>query len=138
MQKRKNIWPAGLKKTKQRKCVLSVLENTKKPLSAMDIFSIIEESGESVWLSTIYRILDFFVKNEMVLKINVMDNDISFYELNNFKHKHYAVCVSCNKILSMENCPMDSFEPKVQDSDFQIIGHNVEIYGYCKSCNSNR
>jgi len=130
----KNKWPSNLKKTKHRQCVLSILENAKKPLSAMEVFSDIEESGDTIWLSTIYRILDLFVKNNMVLKINVMDSDVALYELNHFVHKHYAICIGCNKIIAMENCPMEAFIPKVNDSDFHVIGHNLEIYGYCKNC----
>lgn len=127
-------WPTGLKKTKQRECVLAVLEHARKPLSAMEIYSEIKRDGTSVWLSTVYRILELLVKRGMAVKIAVMNSETALYELNRFQHKHYAVCMNCHKIIQMDNCPMEKFLPKFQDDDFQVIGHNLEIYGFCKDC----
>ena len=129
-----NNWPSGIKKTKSRECVLSVLENSAKPLSAMEILSEIEQRGHSTWLSTVYRTLELFVKMDVVTKITVLNNEMSLYELNRFQHKHYAVCLLCHKIVSMENCPMEKFIPQIQDKEFQVMGHNIEVYGYCKNC----
>lgn len=130
-------WPVGIKRTRQRESVLSVLENSDKPLSAADICSKIQNSGDATWLSTVYRILEFFVKKGMILKTNMMNNEMAVYELNRFKHKHYAVCMNCHKIITMDNCPMEKFIPKLEDKDFHVIGHNLEIFGYCKDCNPN-
>lgn len=135
MKDMQTVWPAGMKKTKSRECVLSVLEHAEKPLSATDIYSQIEKSGSSAWLSTVYRILELFVKKGVVIKTTVMDNEIAVYEFNRYQHKHYAICVSCHKIVTMDNCPMEKFIPKLGD-DFHVMGHKLEIYGYCKECGS--
>lgn len=129
-----NNWPSGIKRTKSRECVLSVLESSTKPLSAMEILSEIEQRGHSTWLSTVYRTLELFVKMDVVAKITVHNNETSLFELNRFQHKHYAVCLLCKKIISMENCPMEKFIPQIQDKEFQVMGHNIEVYGYCKNC----
>ena len=129
----KNDWPSGLKKTKPRENVLFVLKTAEKPLSAMEICSKIEENGGSAWLSTVYRILELFVKNGIAVKIAVMNSGVALYELNRFEHKHYAVCIGCHKIISIANCPLERFIPKI-DEDFRVVGHNLEIYGYCRDC----
>lgn len=127
-------WPKGLKRTKTRESVLSVLEDSHSPLSAIDIFSEIESRGESIWLSTVYRSLDAFVEADLVIKTSVLNNEITLYDLNRSGHKHYAVCVECHKIITMLNCPMDDFEPKFKSDDIEVIGHKVEIYGHCLEC----
>ncbi|NYB75812.1 transcriptional repressor [Sedimentibacter hydroxybenzoicus DSM 7310] len=124
----------GIKKTKTREAVLSVLEHAEKPLSAMDICMEIEKTGENIWLSTVYRILELFIKKDIVNKISVMNNEMAVYELNRFIHKHYAVCMDCHKIIPMNNCPMEKFVPKIEDNEFHVIGHNVEVYGICRDC----
>lgn len=134
MEKNYPNWPLGLKKTKPRESVLSVMEEAQKPLSAMEICAEIEKLGESAWLSTVYRILELFVNKGVAVKITVMNSDVALYELNRFQHKHYAVCISCHKIIAMENCPMEKFIPKIQDKNFRVMGHNLEVYGYCDSC----
>ncbi len=131
------VWPVGVKKTKPRACVLSVLEHAESPLSAMDIYSRIEKDTSTVWLSTIYRILELFVEKGVVVKTTVMNNEMAIYELNHYQHKHYAVCVSCRKIVAMNNCPMEKFVPKLADNGFHVLGHKVEMYGYCKECDPN-
>jgi Fur family ferric uptake transcriptional regulator len=129
-------WPSGFKKTKQRQSVLAVLEQSESPLSAADIYSLTQKNGDVVWLSTIYRILELFVKKGIVTKVSVMNNDFALYEINRFKHKHYAVCVSCHKVIQMDNCPMEKFIPHLEDGNFHVTGHNIEIYGYCKDCDA--
>lgn len=127
-------WPSGIKKTKQRTCVLSVLEHSDAPLSAMDICKQTESEDCPVWLSTVYRILELFVKENVVLKTTILDNEMALYELNRNQHRHYAVCLNCHKVVEMDNCPLEEFIPKLSDSDFRILGHKLEMYGYCKDC----
>lgn len=137
MKEIQNNWPVGVKRTRQRENVLSILENSETPLSATEIFSQMEKTGDAVWLSTVYRIMELFVKKGIVIKTNMMNNEMAVYELNRFKHKHYAVCINCHKIISIDNCPMEKFIPKLQDEDFQVMGHNLEIFGVCKDCKPN-
>lgn len=134
MQDKQTSWPDGLKKTKQRICVFSVLEEAEKPMSAQQIYNQIQASNESVWLSTVYRVLEHFVNEGFVIKTTVMDNSIALYALNRNNHKHYAICVNCHKVIELENCPMDRFEPEFSESNFHVLGHKVEMYGYCKDC----
>jgi Fur family ferric uptake transcriptional regulator len=129
-----NNWPEGIKHTKQRECVLTVLEKSDSPLSANDICSRMDTSGSAAWLSTVYRVLELFVSRGMVLKTTIAGSDMALYELNRFKHKHYAVCIVCHKIIAMDNCPMENFSPILSDEGFTVMGHNLEIYGYCRDC----
>lgn len=134
MNNERLTWPEGLKKTKTREQVLSVLQGQKCPMSAMEISANIDGGQNAVWLSTVYRVLEQFVKSGVVTKLTVMNSDTAVYELNRFHHKHYAVCMGCHKIIPMDNCPMETFTPRVQDRGFQVVGHNVEVYGYCTAC----
>jgi Fur family ferric uptake transcriptional regulator len=137
-QNGRNDWPAGIKRTKQREAVLAVLERADKPVSAAAICAQTEKDGEAVWLSTVYRILELFVKKGLAERIAMMTGEMAVYELNRFRHRHYAVCVSCRKIISMDNCPMERFVPKLADGDFRVTGHNLEVYGYCGDCDAGR
>jgi Fur family ferric uptake transcriptional regulator len=128
------VMPEGIRRTRQRERVLSVLEDAREPLSAAEICSRASGGGFTVWISTVYRILEIFVKEGVVSKIAVMNGDTALYELAGARHRHYAVCVGCRRIISMSNCPMEQFLPLIDDSDFRVTGHNLEIYGYCGQC----
>lgn len=127
-------WPSGLKKTKQRVAVLAALAESDAPLTTMELSARMERRGEAVWLSTIYRILDTFAENDMVLKTPVHDTGIAIYELARDHHRHYAVCVLCGRVIPMANCPMESFLPEIAEQDFHTLGHRLQIYGYCGGC----
>lgn len=138
MNESQSHWPSGLKKTKPRELVLSILKTADKPLSASDIYANIVEMHFTISLSTIYRILELLAKKNIVIKTTIMDNSISVYELNHYQHKHYAVCMNCHKVLAMNNCPMERFIPNLEDNDFHVMGHKVEVYGYCKECSEGK
>lgn len=127
-------WPTGIKRTKQRENVLEVLTHAEKPLGAAEIVSRADAVGGGLWLSTVYRILEMFVEKGIVNRIAVMNTDTAVYELKRPEHKHYAVCVDCHKIIPMEHCPIESFFPHLQEGDFVVIGHHLEVFGYCRDC----
>lgn len=129
-----SLWPAGIKKTRQREAVLEVLERAEAPLSAMDIFERIEKRETPVWLSTVYRILELFTEKGVATKTTVLDGNMAYYERDRHAHRHYAVCVDCRKIVAVSNCPMAEFEPEISDGGFRVMGHRVEMYGYCRDC----
>lgn len=127
-------WPCGVKKTKQRLAVAAALAAADTPLTALELAARLEQRGEAVWLSTVYRILDAFAEKGLVLKTPVLDSGVALYELARDRHRHYAVCVLCNRVVAMENCPMDSFLPRLAEQDFHVLGHRLQMYGYCAAC----
>ena len=108
MGERKEIeYPQGIKWTKQRKNVYTVLQGAEEPLSAVQIYRLAEKlaEGEDYALSTIYRILAFFEEKGMVSKNTWMGDGTIVYELNRGGHTHYAVCLECHKRIALQSCP---------------------------------
>jgi len=138
MEKGHIDWPDGFKRTKPRENVLAVLGEASAPLSAADIYHAVEKKGLPVSLSTVYRILEQLVERNAVIKTTIMDNDMAIYELNRDQHKHYAVCMNCHRIVPLDNCPLESFTPQIGDNGFHVLGHRVELYGYCKNCDKDK
>ena len=132
------VWPEHIKKTKQRVCVYNILEEANQPISANEICKLTENSDCSVWLSTVYRILELFVKEHVVIKTTLAETDMALYELNRNQHKHYAVCLMCRKIVEMDNCPFHEFHPQLKDQGFHVLGHKLELYGYCLECENKQ
>lgn len=126
--------PKNIKKTRQREKIFTILSAQKKPLSVKEIYAQVSNGGDAICLSTLYRILEFFVKNGIALKSNSLNNEMAVYELNRVNHRHYAVCVDCQKVITINTCPMEKDIPKLKDDKFQVIGHSLEFFGYCKDC----
>ena len=57
------------------------------------------------------------------------------FELNRLEHKHHIVCVGCKRIFTMDGCPFEEYEKKIQKKlGFDVTGHRFEIFGYCREC----
>lgn len=141
----KTTYPQGLKWTKQRKDVYDVLREATEPLSAVQIYNhIVKNDTEGSYaVSTIYRILTAFEEKELITKTNWMGDGTLVYELNKGGHTHYAVCLSCHKRIPLHACPLarmhvhthsDGDEQELEEAGFEITGHKLELYGYCKNC----
>ncbi len=126
-------WPSGLKKTKQRLDVLEALLLSDKPQDVQELYSFLEKSGNTMWLSTIYRVLETLLEHGLIQKSAVHENGTSLYEIGD-AHHHYAVCVECKQIIEIQGCPLTDFLPSLQDKNFHVIGHKLQISGYCGSC----
>ncbi|WKY47586.1 transcriptional repressor [Eubacteriaceae bacterium ES3] len=128
-----NLKAKGLKLTKHRVAILSVLKKSEHPLSADDIFY--ELQNHSINLSTVYRNLDLLCDKDLVLKLNLSGDNRTVYEYNSPAHRHYLVCLACKKIVPIEHCPLHGYEERLQcETGYSIVGHKLDVYGYCPTC----
>ena len=108
----------GLKNTRHRQLVLQLLAASHGVLTAEEIFQQLCLQGETINFSTIYRILEMFTKKGLTER-----------------HRHHLICLRCHRVIEVEHCPMADFEEKLaKQTDFSIVGHNLEWYGYCPEC----
>ena len=128
------VWPKGLKRTKSREAVMQELEKEQLPVTALYLFEKLQQGKESIWLSTIYRVLESFIEKNAVVKSMPTDSTMAVYEWNRHTHMHYAVCVDCHSMVPIRDCPFEYVIPPVADGDFHIVGHNLELFGYCDKC----
>lgn len=127
-------WPKGLKKTAQREAVLAVLRAAPTPIAANEIAAKLSVGGESTWLSTIYRVLESFEAHGMVEHTMLESGSPALYALCRSEHMHYAVCIGCNEVTRIESCPLNAEIPELERERFQVAGHRLHVYGYCKNC----
>lgn len=116
----------GLKCTRQRMEILTVLKNTAAPVTAEILFSKLTNLS----LSTVYRTLDKFTEAGLVSKQILGIGNEMYYELTYMKHRHYAVCLSCHRVRYLDGCPVKEIGMK----DFTVTGHRLELFGYCRDC----
>ena len=116
----------GLKSTKQRFAVLTVLYKHKGPMTAEKIVA-----KTDIDLATVYRTLESFEKVSLVNKFNLKDSSF-FYEIKD-EHHHHIVCNRCGLIEEVETCSFEKMAPHSKKFSF-ISEHSLEFFGICKSC----
>ena len=133
-------FPDSLRKTKSRLKVWEILEKSATPLTARQIAQQASasgsggESGKGVWLSSVYRALEAFEEAHVVSRTVLKDSPEALYSLSESGHHHYAICLGCKSRTELEGCPFEKEEEHLHttDQDFMVVGHTVEVFGYCK------
>lgn len=126
-------WPKGIKKTKQREAIWSVLTESTKPITAIDIAKQLG-TGSTTWMSTIYRTLEMLETKGLVTRTTLRGSDIAYYEITPHTHRHYAVCTECGAMIPLLHCPVVEMPQELIDSGFTVTEHHLEIAGICKDC----
>ncbi|AGC69553.1 Fe2+/Zn2+ uptake regulation protein Fur [Thermoclostridium stercorarium subsp. stercorarium DSM 8532] len=132
---RKLLMQKGLRITNVRVKVLEILDGAETPMTVEEVFNLLRNMITSVNLSTVYRTMDVLLKNGLVEKTTLMDFNKSMYEYKRVEHKHHLVCTVCNRMISIEDCPIDEYAREMCNKQgFELTGHKLEIYGICPNC----
>ena len=122
-------------KTEKRVNILQLLQRFTKPVSVDDIYKKATKMNIDICMSTIYRILDVFCNKKLVKKIYIPEENKTKFEFDRMIHKHYLICLSCKKIISIEGCPLKNYEHEIEEkTEFKVSSHRLEILGYCGQC----
>ena len=131
-------WPEGIKKTKQRIAIYRILADANAPLSAAEIFQLLNERKEQppYAFSTVYRCLLAFETAGILSKSVLISEETAVYELRIGVHRHYAICLKCHRRFPLRACLLGDLRRMLgpDASGFEITGHQLEIYGYCNTC----
>ncbi|MBP2652387.1 MAG: transcriptional regulator [Firmicutes bacterium] len=125
----------GIKKTKQRILILNILSQAENIMTVEEIYLELSKQGVVISLSTIYRIMELFLAKGLVVKSIIPGNNKGVFSLKRLEHNHHLICLKCKKTVALKGCPLTEFERNVeQQTEFNIVDHNLELYGYCNKC----
>lgn len=129
-----------LKNTPARDLVLHTLEKH-HPLTLDQLYQLVSKKnqGKNISHSTVFRIIEQFLKKDIVEKLILETETTPLYQLKDKHHHHQLVCTNCKKIVLIEDCPLQDFENKMaKQHQFALHHHQFTLYGLCSDCQSNR
>jgi Fur family transcriptional regulator, ferric uptake regulator len=131
---------ANLEVTAKRRWVLEIVGNNRSPLSAGDIYKILERSIR-INRVTVYRILDLLVDHGLVDRISTGGRAFYYGLAPNAHHRPHPhfYCKSCGQMdcLSPENLMVDTTGFRRTFAG-RIDKVEVRIDGICKNCEKNK
>lgn len=133
---KKGLRATGRRMTRTRQAVLALLERTRQPLSATEIFDQLHEEKVSIDLVTVYRTLHVLKDLGLVLQLDLHQEGLLRYELKEGrKHHHHIRCQSCGHIVDLLLCPLKKVTKLIeQETHFIVDGHTLEFTGLCPEC----
>jgi len=130
----------GIRLTKQRRAILSVMETANRHLDAAQLLRKAKRLDASVDRSTVYRTLQLLKRQGLIDELDLMHihGEGHYYERRlNRDHIHMA-CLRCGKITEFVSDVFEKLKKQVErDCNFQILVSRLEIGGYCGTCRSN-
>ena len=128
------VTSAGKTLTPQRLSIFRALEALGRPITAYELQGYINnQSDESFNISTIYRVLDFWVALGFVHKLESANKFVLCTDEHR-NHIHVLQhCTNCNSVV--ENCDISRLIKMPMSSTFKANSNQViEIQGRCGKC----
>ncbi|NLC07008.1 MAG: transcriptional repressor [Syntrophomonadaceae bacterium] len=131
-----NLSIQGLRLTKQRAAIMQAIHDMNSHFTAEDIYTTLKPDHPRLSLATVYRNLERLTQAGLITKLNFGEGK-NRYEITGLEHHHHLVCLLCGKTVRITHCPLNCSQlDDLSKSDFRITGHQFEVYGYCKRCDS--
>ena len=133
---KKGLRATGRRMTRTRQAVLVLLERTRQPLSATEIFERLHQDKVSIDLVTVYRTLHVLKDLGLVVQLDLHQEGLSRYELKEGrKHHHHIRCQICGHIVDLLLCPLKKVTKLIeQQTQFTVDDHTLEFTGLCPEC----
>lgn len=128
----------GWRMTPQRQIMLETFQNLPKGehLSAEDLCQRLEEHGEKVSLSTVYRNVKLMARMGILRELELAEGH-KRYEINQPSphHHHHLICVRCNKTVEFKNDSVLKAGAKVAEkSGYHLLDCQLLIHAVCPTC----
>lgn len=129
----------GMRMTRPRQVVLSILENTNVPLSPQTIHQQSLAAHQEIGLVSVYRTLDILMELAMVRKVHSPDG-CHGYVLASPGHHHHLICRECDRAVEFSGGEdLSSLVSRIQkETGFTIDGHMLQLYGLCPECQNTQ
>lgn len=134
---------SGVKLTRKRQNVLMVLLSSKKPLSAYEISRKHQDLfNEPIPVMSVYRMLDFLVKEKLVHKLETVNQYIACAHITcNHQHEtpQFLICDSCHAVqeVGVKKSIITELEQSIRSTGFELAHQQLELYGLCQNCQNN-
>ena len=126
----------GLSLTIQRRRIFETLLSRKDHPSADDLYHDIRAQLPGISRTTIYRVLETFVKLGVVSKVSHPGVSVRFDPIPE-GHNH-LVCLRCEKISDAHHSNIKSLRiPKLSQNGFKIEDCAVYFRGVCADCQAS-
>jgi Fur family ferric uptake transcriptional regulator len=128
----------GWRLTPQRETILKVFQELPKGnhLSAEDLYHRLQNDGERISLSTIYRTLKLMAWMGILRELELAEGH-KHYELNQPYpyHHHHLICVRCNKTIEFKSDSVLKVGTKTaQKEGYHLLDCQLSIHAICPTC----
>jgi Fe2+ or Zn2+ uptake regulation protein len=129
---------SGYKLTRQRRIVLSILEEGSKHPGAEELFRLAKQKDPKISLATIYRSLSVFKKIGLIQENDFGEDHGHYEKITNHPHFHFT-CSQCGQVFELRSKKiMRQIKELCQEEGLQMTGMNLLVHGLCQNCQDGK
>lgn len=117
--------------TAQRRAIRTVFVQSMRPLSPKEVLEAAHGSVSSLGIATVYRTVKSLLEEQWLVAVE-LPGEAPRYELAGKNHHHHFVCDTCNRVYEVDDCSGEL--PVAVPIGFQLIRHELVLYGLCARC----
>jgi Fur family ferric uptake transcriptional regulator len=131
-----SVTPAvGLRATKQRAAVLSLLDEVADFRSAQQLHEALRARGTAVGLTTVYRTVTALAAAGEVDVIRRGDGEAVYRRCGSGDHHHHLVCRRCGAAVEVDGPAMERWTDRIAtEHGYRDVAHTLELFGLCPAC----
>ncbi|WP_163533635.1 transcriptional repressor [Helicobacter suis] len=124
----------GLKNSKQREEVVSVLYKSGTHLSPEEITQSIRLNDKNTSISSVYRILNFLEKENFIYTLETNKNGRR-YEIAAKEHHDHIICLHCGEIIEFVDLEIEERQIQVaREHKAKLVSHDMKLFVVCAKC----
>lgn len=124
---------SDLRLTPQRRVILDELRGVRTHPTADEVYELVRRRMPRISLGTVYRNLEILAGLGLIRKLEVAGKQKRF-DADLVPH-HHVRCVACGRVGDVFSADLGDLAGAFQGhTDYTIIGHRLELLGYCPSC----
>lgn len=124
--------PPGVRSTAQRRAVVAAVGGSAGTFTVAELHELARRLEPRLGLATTYRTLDLLRASGAVHPLHAEGRQA--YVRCRPEHHHHLVCTSCGGVEETELCAVPSDAELRARHGFSPSGHELDIYGTCRSC----
>ncbi len=116
-----------------RQKIIEVIKESKRHMTADDVYLALERKNETVGIATVYRNLNYLYDHGYLSRLKDMELGY-IYDYNLHKHYHMK-CRVCHNVVDLEIQHQDALNQLVEKETGAIsVTHDILFEGICKKC----
>ena len=127
----------GLRMTRQRRLIFSILESAKTHLNAKQILEQAQLLEPGIDQVTIYRNLGVLKRLGVVDELDLLHlrGDQHYYEARQVRAHSHVACLACGKVFEFYTSAIKTIDRELEkECGFSVSFTRIEIGGHCAAC----
>src|SRR3990172_7879167 len=127
----------GLRLTRQRRLIFSILESAQTHLDAKQIYERAKQVEPGIDQVTIYRNLAVLKSLGVVDELDLLHlkGDQHYYEARQVRAHSHVACLACGKVFEFYTPALKAIDRELEkECGFSVAFSRMEIGGYCAEC----